>query len=84
MVDHGGTYAHGATRDGNHSSPADNHQPGCCGIFCLSVLAADDRQTVAPVEVGAVHIAATETVVFRRAPDRPDRPPISFSSSELR
>jgi len=78
MVDHGGIAARDIKQHGDHSSPAGTHHPGCCGLFCMSALAPLGGETVAPVEAGALHIATTETVLFRRAPDRPDRPPISL------
>ena len=78
MLDHGKLHAHGGKPNSDHSSPTGTHQPSCCGLFCMSALATVGAETVAPVEAGALHGPAPETILFSRAPERPDRPPISL------
>jgi hypothetical protein len=73
-VDHGTIMAHGMKHHGDHSSPG--HQPSCCGLFCMSAIAADAGQTVGRIEAGTVLSPAIEARSFSRVPERPDRPPI--------
>jgi hypothetical protein len=75
-VDHGTTMAHGMKHHGDHPSGA--HQPGsgCCGLFCMSAIAAHAGQTVDRIEGGAVLSPAIEARPFSRVPELPDRPPI--------
>src|SRR5262245_63876729 len=42
VVGHGkmGTSQH-SEHHGDHSAPTGNHQPSCCGLFCMSALTAD-------------------------------------------
>ena len=41
-VDHGRmATTHDTKHHGDHSTPAGNQQHSCCGLFCLSALAAD-------------------------------------------
>jgi hypothetical protein len=78
MVGHGkmGTTKH-IQHHGDHSAPTGNHQPSCCGLFCMSALA---------VDVGVGETAATsstsypprESILFSRVEGRIDRPPISL------
>ena len=73
MVDHGKVAAApGMKHHGNHSAPAGNHPPSCCGLFCMSAL----------VSVGRVHPAGRhqnpifpprEINFFSRVPERLDR-----------
>jgi hypothetical protein len=79
-VDHGGAKAQGPTHHGDRSSPASGHQPSCCGLFCLSALAAEDRETVDRVDAGLVLSPAIEAHLLSRVPELPDRPPISLLS----
>jgi hypothetical protein len=75
-VDHGTIMAHGMKHHGDHPSGA--HQPGsgCCGLFCMSAIAADAGQTVDRIEGGTVLSPAIEARPFGRVPELPDRPPI--------
>src|SRR5262245_65100242 len=78
MVGHGklATAQH-SQHHGDHSTPTGKHQPSCCGLFCMSALAAD---------VGVVESKATpstsypqrESILFSRVAERLDRPPISL------
>jgi hypothetical protein len=79
-VDHGGAKAGGMTHHGDRSSPTSGHQPSCCGLFCLSALAAEDRETVDRVDAGLVLSPAIEAHLLSRVPELPDRPPISLLS----
>jgi hypothetical protein len=78
MVEHGGMTAatHDAGHHGDHSSPAGDHQMTCCGLFCLSALAADNG-VVNQVAAGSAPFPACETSLFSRVAERLDRPPIS-------
>jgi len=77
QVDHG-RIAAGETKDhGGHSAPAGDHQMSCCGLFCLSALAADSGPAFAPAAVYSAAFPARETRLFSRVPERLDRPPIS-------
>jgi hypothetical protein len=78
MVDHGNSHAHGAKPHGNHSSPAGNHQSGCCGLFCLSALAADMGGSVEPVAAESAPFPPREASILSRVPERLYRPPISL------
>jgi hypothetical protein len=80
MVNHGTAKAHDIGHHGDHSVPSGAHQPGsgCCGLFCMSALAADAGQTVDRIEAGIVLSPAIEARPFSRVPERPDRPPISL------
>jgi hypothetical protein len=79
-VDHGSAKAHGMTHHGDGSSPAGDHQMTCCGLFCLSALAAEDGNAVDRVHAGPVLSPAIEASHLSRVPERPDRPPISLLS----
>ena len=79
-VDHGGAKAGGMTHHGDRSSPAGDHQMTCCGLFCLSALAAEDREAVDRIHAGPVLSPAIEAHLLSRVPERPDRPPISLLS----
>ncbi len=75
-VDHGAAMAHGMKHHGDH--PLGAHQPGsgCCGLFCMSALAADTGETLETIEAGTVLSPAIEARPFSRVPELPDRPPI--------
>jgi len=77
MVDHGRTAARDTKHHGDHSSPAGDHQMTCCGLFCLSALAADSG-VLDPVAARSAAFPARETSVFNRVSERLDRPPISL------
>lgn len=77
MVDHGTS---NAAHHGDHSLPSDNHQPGsgCCGLFCMSALPADLNQTLAGLAAGRALPLPAPPHPLSRAPEQPDRPPISL------
>jgi hypothetical protein len=79
QVNHGRTtVGDNAAHHNGHSAPAsDHHQMSCCGVFCLSALAADAGEPIAPAAVYSESFPAGETPLFSRVPERPDRPPIS-------
>jgi hypothetical protein len=77
MVDHGRTAARDTKHHGDHSAPAGDHQMTCCGLFCLSALAADSG-VLDPVTARSAAFPVRETSVFSRVSERPDRPPISL------
>jgi hypothetical protein len=81
---HADTVGHGkvaATPDmkhhGNHSVPAGDHQPSCCGLFCMSALLSDG-DVIEPILVVSATFPARELTFFSRGPERLDRPPISL------
>jgi hypothetical protein len=79
---HADTLDHGKVEGGHvkhpvgHSPPGDHHM-NCCGLFCLSALAVDNGEAVAPVLRPALPFPAREPTAFSRVQDRLDRPPIS-------
>jgi hypothetical protein len=76
-VDHG---MHGGATHKDHGGPAKlpgDNSPSCCGLFCLSALAADACGTIAPAAIYSAPFPAREAHLFSRVPERPDRPPIS-------
>lgn len=77
MVDHGRTATNDTKHHGDHSAPAGDHQMTCCGLFCLSALAADGG-VLDPVTARSAAFPVRETSVFSRVSERPDRPPISL------
>ena len=80
MVDHGTLASvRGMKHHGNHSAPAGDHQPSCCGLFCMSALVSDGA-VIVPVAVGSAPFPALEASLFGRVSERLDRPPISSSS----
>jgi len=76
-VDHGGAKAGGMAHHGDRSAPPGDHQMTCCGLFCLSALAAKDGETVDRVDAGLAVSPAIEASLLSRAPELLDRPPIS-------
>jgi hypothetical protein len=79
-VDHGKTKASGMTHHGDRSSPPGDHQMTCCGLFCLSALAAEDGEAVDRIHAAPVLSPTIEASLLSRVPERPDRPPISLLS----
>jgi len=77
MVDHGRIATNDTKHHGDHSSPASDHQMACCGLSCLSALAADSG-VIDPVAAPSAPFPARETSVFSRVSERLDRPPISL------
>jgi hypothetical protein len=81
MVDHGRTVAHHPTGDadhGDHSAPSGDRQMSCCALICLSALAVELGDVSLPIALRSAPVAAQEPRVVLRAPERPDRPPISL------
>jgi hypothetical protein len=87
-VNHGKTAArnaaHGvAAEHGQHSpagdpsAPAGDHQMTCCGLFCLSALAAECGVAEPGITVAILHPAQGPNL-FSRVKERLDRPPISL------
>jgi hypothetical protein len=81
MVDHGASKAGGMAHHGDNSLPGGTHHPGsgCCGLFCMSALPADMDQSLQTPVVGPMHALPAEPQPLSRAPEQPDRPPISLS-----
>ena len=76
MVGHGKiAAAPGMKHHGNHSAPARDHQPSCCGLFCMSALV-NDGDAIEPIVVAFKPFPARELTFFSRGPERLDRPPI--------
>src|SRR4029450_13284795 len=78
MVGHGkmGTAKH-TQHQGDHSAPTGNQAPPCCGLFCMSALAADFG-VVEPKPTPSTSHPRREPILFSRAAERLDRPPISL------
>lgn len=80
-VNHGKTVSHAAAHHSDHSAAGDpspasgDHQMTCCGLFCLSALAADSA-TIAPPALATAPFPTREAALFSRVPERLDRPPI--------
>ncbi len=79
-VNHGMSEADGMAHRGDHSLPPAGHQPGsgCCGLFCMSALPADSGATVQAISALPVLFPASQAPLLTRAPEQPDRPPISL------
>jgi hypothetical protein len=77
MLDHGRTAAGDMKHHGDHSSPPGNHQPGCCGLFCMSALVTDGS-VIGPVAADSTPFPGRESSFFSRVPARLDRPPIAL------
>ena len=80
----GANAAHGvAAEHGQHSpagdpsAPAGDHQMTCCGLFCLSALAAECGVAEPGITVAILHPAQGPNL-FSRVKERLDRPPISL------
>jgi hypothetical protein len=76
MVGHGkmATSQH-SQHHGDHSTPSGKHQPSCCGLFCMSALAAD-AGVVEPKPTPSTSYPRREPILFSRVAERIDRPPI--------
>lgn len=81
MIDHGLSNAAGHVHDGDYSLPPSSHQPGsgCCGLFCMSAIPADLDQTLQGITTGPALALPASPHALSRAPEQPDRPPISLS-----
>jgi hypothetical protein len=82
QVNHGRTAtgdntAHHAHHGGDSAPASDHHQMSCCGLFCLSALAAECA-TILPAVPTAALVPAREPTLFSRVTERLDRPPISL------
>ena len=80
MVDHGNAKVAGAPgmkHHGNHSAPAGNHSPSCCGLFCMSALVSVGG-VIEPVATSTAIFPPREINFFSRVPEGLDRPPISL------
>jgi hypothetical protein len=71
---HHGDHASGG---GDHSTPSNDHQMTCCGLFCLSAIDAEGME-IAPAAPTAALVPAREPILFSRVTERLDRPPISL------
>ncbi len=80
-INHGMSNAASHTHDGDHSLPSSSHQPGsgCCGLFCMSALPAELDQTLQGITAGPALALPAPPHRLKRAPEQPDRPPISLS-----
>jgi hypothetical protein len=81
MINHGMSKAAGVAHHGDHSTPSSTHQPGsgCCGLFCMSALPAELDQGLQNVTAGQALALPAPPIPLSRAPEQPDRPPISLS-----
>ena len=80
MVDHGKlATVPDMKHHGNHSAPAGDHQPSCCGLFCMSALVSNGY-VIAPLAMVSASFPVREAALFSRVSERLDRPPISSSS----
>jgi hypothetical protein len=79
-VDHGMSKTASMAHHGDHSLPAGAHQPGsgCCGLFCMSALPAEFGQSLQQAVAGSRLALPAEPHPLSRAPEQPDRPPISL------
>jgi hypothetical protein len=77
MLDHGTAGSRAIGHHGGHSLPSGTHQPdsGCCGLFCMSALAADLGEILEGSDAGPPHTPAHQASMFSRMPEGPDRSP---------
>ena len=76
QLNHGNVTANDTADHGGHSSPAGNHKMSCCGLFCLSALAADIGAPFTPIPAHARPVPVGDEGVLSPVPGRLDRPPI--------
>jgi hypothetical protein len=80
-VNHGKAVSHAHHGDrfpaGDSSPSSSDHQMTCCGLFCLSALAADSG-AVLVATLAAAPFPKREPTLFSRVAERLDRPPISL------
>jgi hypothetical protein len=81
IVNHRTSNAASHIHHDDHSLPSSSHQPGtgCCGLFCMSALPADLDQGLPGVMAGPAPALPAPAHLLSRAPDQPDRPPISLA-----
>jgi hypothetical protein len=82
--DRAGATRSGAFHDVDHQSPSHekgDHKSTCCGMFCSTALAPDAGLAIRPVwrDTAVSFIGVLD--FYGRAPEQPDRPPISRLSS---
>ena len=71
---HHGDHASGG---GDHSAPSSHHEMTCCGLYCLSAIAAECTGLVPSAPTAAL-VPARDPTLFSRVTERLDRPPISL------
>jgi hypothetical protein len=82
-VNHGNMASHAGGHHGDHapdserSTSSGDHQMTCCGLFCLSALAADSP-AITPAALTVALVLGREPTLFNRVSERLDRPPISL------
>lgn len=79
-VNHGMSKAIGAKHHGDDTSPPNDHQMTCCGLFCLSALALYASEAVDHIDADLPLYQALERGLLSRVPERLDRPPKSLLS----
>lgn len=62
---------------GDHGPRAASHQAQCCGVFCVSALLANCGDVAMRDRAAPSHFPAREARLLNRAPELPDRPPMS-------
>jgi hypothetical protein len=77
MASHAGGHHGDHAPDGDRSTSSGDLQMTCCGLFCLSALAADVT-AIAPAALTVALVPAREPPLFSRVSERLDRPPISL------
>ncbi len=75
-VNHGMGQGHGvmdqvAQDQGGQAPPASDHPSNCCGLFCLSALAADGGEAADRAIAAPSHFPAREPSPLSCAPERP-------------
>jgi hypothetical protein len=61
-------------------SPASQHAPGCCGLFCMSAIVGDAGEAAVLFVTGLPQAFVRESRFLSRVPDTPDHPPKSLLS----
>src|SRR5262245_15062996 len=78
IIGHGNMAAGHTQHHGDHSTPTGNHQPSCCGLFCMSALSVD-LGVGEPEAIPSTPYVHRESILLSRVAERLDRPPISLS-----
>jgi hypothetical protein len=78
MVDHGAAGSASVDNHAGHSAPASSPQMTCCGLFCLSALAAEIGEVISGSITGSTLLPTGEAHLLSQSPEQPDRPPISL------
>ena len=63
-----------------HSHGDAEHDPGCCGIFCVAALAPETRHLVLPPLMASDARPIIDPGIHSQTPELPFRPPISHPS----